>query len=100
MAWFASEEKVSLDKDLLDIFTTFAAIDERPAKDWRMKIIAYLKNTSTNISGTIRNKATSYVLVDEELYKRSHEGLLLKYLRKAEALKAMAEVHEGLYDMH
>ena len=41
-----------------------------------------------------------YVLLDDELYKCSAKGLLLKCLDKEEAMKVMAKVHEGIYKSH
>jgi hypothetical protein len=77
----------------------FASIDNQVDKDWRVDIID-LKDLSAKASRTVKFKALNYVLVETELFKRSHAGLLLKCLRKKDVEKAMAEVHEGLCGAH
>ena len=44
----------------------------------------------------LKQKALKYVLVDDELFKRSQEGLLLKCVNDVEAKRIMCEVHEGI----
>ena len=41
-----------------------------------------------------------YVLVDDELFKKSQEGLLLKYVNATESKRIMDKVHEGIYRAH
>jgi hypothetical protein len=46
--------------------------------DWRKKIIDYLKNPSKKVERRIRFQATKYVLLDDELYYRTIDGVLLR----------------------
>ena len=48
----------------------------------------------------IRHLAFKYVLIDDELYRRTAEDLLLKCLDSDHALVAMSEVHEGICGTH
>ena len=42
-------------------------------KDWRLKLKQYLSNPSSKIEYKMKQKALRYVLVDDELFKRSQE---------------------------
>ena len=48
----------------------------------------------------IRRAAFKYVLIDNELYRRIAEDLLLKCLDPDKAKVAMGEVHEGICGTH
>ena len=48
----------------------------------------------------IRCLASKYVLIDDELYRRTAEDLLLKCLDSDQARVAMGEVHEGICGTH
>ena len=43
---------------------------------------------------------SKYVLIDDELYRRTAEDLLLKCLDSNQAQVAMCEVHEGICGTH
>ena len=63
-------------------------------------MIEYLKNPSSLVDFKIKQKALKYVMLNDELYKRSTESLLLKCLDKDESMRVMAEVHEGICESH
>jgi hypothetical protein len=46
--------------------------------DWRKEIIEYLKNPSKKVERCIRFQATKYVLLDDELYYHTIDGVLLR----------------------
>lgn len=48
-----------------------------PADSWKRILIDYLQNPSAGVSFKIKQRALNYVLVREELYKRSANGVLL-----------------------
>ncbi|KAH7853832.1 hypothetical protein Vadar_007117 [Vaccinium darrowii] len=55
--------------------------EEIGLKDWREPIILFLKNPHAKATRKIRRKAISYLLIGEELYKKSpKDDLLLKCL--------------------
>ena len=58
-------------------------------------IIKYLKIKKKEAQ-KVRNQAARYILLDNDLYKRSFFLLLLKYLHPSEANYAMQEVHEQI----
>ena len=48
--------------------------------DWRVPIVTYLKDPGHGADRNIRCLAFKYVLIDDELYRRTNEDVLLKYL--------------------
>jgi hypothetical protein len=67
--------------------------------DWRKDIIEYLKNPS-QVSRKLRYKALKFVLVDDQLYHRTVDGVLLKCLNQEESKVFMGEIHEGVCGAH
>ena len=47
------------------------------ADDWRKEIIDYLKDPSEKVERRVRFQATKYVLLEDELYYRTIDGILL-----------------------
>ena len=61
------------------------------AGDWRKEIIDYLKDPSKKVERRVRFQATKYVLLENELYYRTVEGILLQCLGDDEARSLMGE---------
>ena len=70
------------------------------ASDWRTPIINYLRNLSVRTNMNVRRAAFKYVLMNDELYRRTVNDVLLKCLSPGDAILAMAEVHEGICGTH
>ena len=64
--------------------------------DWRVPIVTYLKDPGHGAERNIRRLAFKYILIDDELYCRTSEDVLLKCLDSDQARVAMGEVHEGI----
>jgi hypothetical protein len=62
--------------------------------------VIYLKDPSRGADRNIRRLAFKYVLIDDDLYRRTAKVLLLKCLDADQARVAMGEVHEGIYGTH
>ena len=73
---------------------------ETLTNDWRVEITDYLKNPSQKVTRKLRYKSTKYVLLDDQLYYKTVDGVLLKCLNQEEAKVLMGEVHEGICDSH
>jgi hypothetical protein len=58
--------------------------------------MTYLQDPSQKIDKAVRRLAIKYTLVDDDLYRRTDDGLLLKCLDGDRAKIAMGEVHDGL----
>lgn len=75
---------------LKDVDIEIAEVD---ADDWRYDILNYLKNPSQSASRKLKYKALKYVLLDDDLYNRTIDEVLLKCLNLEEAKVVMWEVH-------
>jgi hypothetical protein len=75
---------------------------ELSAEDWRKEILDYLKYPSKKVDKQLRYKAIKYVLLEDELYYRTIDGVLLRCLGEEEAKTLMREIHEsvGLITQH
>ena len=62
--------------------------------------MSYLRDPGRGAERNIRRLAFKYVLIDDELYRRTAEDLLLKCLDSDQARVAMGEVHEGICGTH
>ena len=68
--------------------------------DWRVPIVAYLRDPSVMTDRKIWRVVFKYTLVNDELYRRTSSGVLLKCLGPDDSVLSMAEVHEGICGTH
>ena len=68
--------------------------------DWRADIFNYLKDSARGAPRRIRLKAMKYVLIGDDMFYRTLEGLLLKCLGPSESNWLLHEVHEGTCGTH
>jgi hypothetical protein len=68
--------------------------------DWRADIFNYLKDSARGAPKRIRYKAMRYVLIGDDMFYRTLEGLLLKCLGPVESNRLLHEVHEGTCETH
>jgi hypothetical protein len=68
--------------------------------DWRTPIVDYLRNPNVRIDRNVRRTTFKYVLMSDELYRRTVDCILLKCLGPSDAILAMAKVHEGICGTH
>jgi ribonuclease HI len=68
--------------------------------DWRADIFNYLKDSARGAPKRIRYKAMRYVLIGDDMFYRTLEGLLLKCLGPIESNRLLHEVHEGTCGTH
>ena len=73
---------------------------ELTADDWRKEIVDYLKDPSKKVDIKIRFRAIKYVLLEEDLYYRTIDGVLLKCIDKEEAKVLMGEIDEVVCGSH
>jgi hypothetical protein len=69
-------------------------------EDLRASLVCYLENPDHIVDRKVRRQAFKYVLLDNILYCRPIDGLLLKFLGLDQSRIAMEEVHEGIYGTH
>ena len=68
---------------------------ETSSDDWRVEIADYLKDPSQKVTRKLRYKLAKYVLLDDQLYYKTINGVLLE-----EAKVLMGEVHERICGAH
>ena len=68
--------------------------------DWRTPLVHYFQNPSHATDRKVRRQALKFTLLDNELYRRTIDGVLLKCLGEDEARVAMGGVHEGICGTH
>ena len=50
---------------------------ETVTNDWRVEIADYLENPSQKVTRKLRYKSAKYVLLDDQLYYKAVDGVLL-----------------------
>jgi len=70
------------------------------ADDWRKEIVDYLKDPPKKVERRVRFQANKYVLLDDDLYYRTVDGILLRCLGDDESKSLMGEIHEGECGAH
>jgi ribonuclease HI len=68
--------------------------------DWRADIFNYLKDPAWGAPKRIRYKAMKYVLIGDDMFYKTLEGLLLKCLGPTEVNRLLHEVHKGACGTH
>jgi ribonuclease HI len=68
--------------------------------DWRADIFNYLKDLARGAPKRIRYKAMRYVLIGDDMFYRTLEGLFLKCLGPVKSNRLLHEVHEGTCGTH
>jgi hypothetical protein len=68
--------------------------------DWRADIFNYLKDPARGAPKRIHYKAMKYVLIGDDMFYMTLEGLLLKCLGPIESNRLLYEVHEGTCGTH
>nr|AAQ56323.1 putative polyprotein [Oryza sativa Japonica Group] len=64
------------------------------------RLVTLKHNPSQSASRKLRYKALKYTLLDDELYYRMIDGVLLKFLSANQVKVAIGEVHEGICGTH
>jgi hypothetical protein len=73
---------------------------ELSGEDSRKEIIDYLKDPSQKVSRQIRLWAAKFVLLEDDLYYRTFDGVFLKCIGTKESKNLMGERHEGVRGAH
>jgi hypothetical protein len=68
--------------------------------DWKTPLVRHLKNAGHIADRKVRRQALKYVMLDNTLYCRTIDDLLLKCLGSDQSKVAMGEVHEGNCGTH
>ncbi|XP_039683823.1 uncharacterized protein [Medicago truncatula] len=82
--------------DFVEIFV----INDLNKNDWRKPIVKYLENPDGTTCRKVKYRALSYVIMGNELFKKTPEGVLLKCLGETDAYLAVSNTHDGSCGTH
>jgi hypothetical protein len=68
--------------------------------DWRLPLLKCIRELGKNIDKNIKRQVLKYTSIDDELYRRTIDGVLLRCLGEEEAKLAVREVHDGIAGAH
>jgi hypothetical protein len=83
-----------------EVLMVKSADNKADETDWRTPIVDYLRNPSVRTNRNVRRTTFKYVLMSDELYRRTIDDILLRCLGLSDAILAMTEVHEGICGTH
>ncbi|CAJ2651686.1 uncharacterized protein LOC123895391 [Trifolium pratense] len=100
-----SEQSVEENLEVVDlhfdeVMAEIFVIDDLADDDWRKPIVNYLENPVGITERKVKYRALSYTIIENELYKKTPEGVLLKCLNENEAYVAISNVHSGTCGAH
>ena len=68
--------------------------------DWGTPLYNYLTYPSSQSNRKIKSQTPNYVLINENLLRKTADGLLLRCIELEESIRVMAEVHKGTCGAH
>lgn len=80
-------------------FETFA-IEDIKDNDWRKEIFMFLRNPTRITDQKTKYKALSYIIIRNELFKKTPQEVLLKCIDEIEVYLAIFDTHNRLYGAH
>jgi hypothetical protein len=64
--------------------------------DWMLPLLKCIRDPRKIIDKKVRRQVLKYTSLDDDLYQRTIDGVLLKYLGEEQAKVAVQEVHDGI----
>ncbi|KAK9724311.1 hypothetical protein RND81_05G063100 [Saponaria officinalis] len=93
-----TQRQIQVKDDVVQVFGINILESE---SDWKSEIIKFLKDPSMKgINPNLKRQSYRYFLIEDELYKKDSQGILLKCFNSNDALLAMTEIHEGVCGAH
>jgi hypothetical protein len=68
--------------------------------DWRLPLLECIRDPRKITNKKIKRQALKYTSLDDDLYQRTIDGMLLKCLGEEQAKAAVREVHDGICVAH
>jgi hypothetical protein len=68
--------------------------------DWRQPLLECIRDPRKTTDKKVKWQVLKYMLIDDELYQRTIDGMLLKCLGEEQAKVAVQEVHDGICGAH
>jgi hypothetical protein len=68
--------------------------------DWRLPLLECIRDIRKTTDKKIKRQALMYTSLDDDLYQRTIDGMILKCLGEEQANVAVREVHDGICGAH
>jgi hypothetical protein len=68
--------------------------------DWRLPLLECIRDPRKITNKNVKWQVLKYVSLDDDLYRRTIDGMLLKWLGEEQAKVAVREVHDGICGAH
>jgi hypothetical protein len=91
----ADEEKMELMKEY-DSFKGGGTIET----DWRLPLLECISDPGKTTDKKVKQQVLKYTLLDDDLYRRTIDGVLLKCFGEEQAKVRDREVHDGICGAH
>jgi hypothetical protein len=69
-------------------------------KDWRLPLLERIRDPRKTTEKNVKRQVLKYTSLDDDLYQRTIDGVLLKCLGVEQAKVAVREVHDGICGAH
>ncbi|XP_058215842.1 uncharacterized protein LOC131326938 [Rhododendron vialii] len=86
----------SIERDSND----FEVMEISLVDDWRVPIRKFLENPKEKTDRNIKQRAINYVIMGNDLFRKSSDEVLLLCIDKSQTMTVMGEVHEGTCGSH
>jgi hypothetical protein len=90
-----AKEKIELMKEY-DLVKSGGTIQT----DWRLPLLECIRDPTKATNKKVKRKVLKYTSLDDDLYRRTIDGMLLKCLGEEQAKVAVREVHDGICGAH
>jgi hypothetical protein len=68
--------------------------------DWRLPLLECIRDPKKTTDKKVNRQVLKYMLLDDDLYQRTIDGVLLKCLGEEQAMVAIREVPDGICGAH
>jgi hypothetical protein len=68
--------------------------------DWRLPLLECIRDPGNITDKKVKWQVLKYMTLEDDLYRRTIDGVLLKCLREEQAKVAVQEVHDGICGAH
>jgi hypothetical protein len=68
--------------------------------DWRLSLMECIRDLGKIMDKKIKHQVLKYTSLDDALYRRTIDDMLLKCLSEEQAKEAVREVHDGICGVH
>ena len=80
------------------------AIEPDPLADWRAPYLDYLLREALSMDKIearwLAHRAKSFALIEGELYRQSHTGILQRCIPIEQGKQLLSDIHDGVYGHH